>query len=385
MELKELLDKCINDRLIDLTISGQRVKNEEAAMRVKIRPVQLKDEIKYQASEFVGKKVLHANYSEKEIKTRIIEYMQNTFKQAQFNMTDASATVLSSKKGACTCKYKRLAQIKSQKDMSHNRTKTYILKEGEKVDFLVDLGVMTKEGAIVRTRYDKFRQINRFLEYIEDILPKLDKERELTIIDFGCGKSYLTFAMYYYLHELKSYDIRIIGLDLKTDVIRKCNELAKKYQYDKLTFLEGNIADYTGAEEVDMVVTLHACDTATDFALAKAIGWNAKVILSVPCCQHELNRQMKNDVLSPIMNYGLLKERMAALVTDGLRAEYLKREGYDVQVLEFIDMEHTPKNILLRAVKTGRRADNEESIRACETFLRVTPTLGRLLDEKGEL
>ena len=244
---------------------------------------------------------------------------------------------------------------------------------------------MTQDGKIVHAKFDKFRQINRFLEFIEDILPQLDSGRELTILDFGCGKSYLTFAMYYYLHELKSYDIRIIGLNLKTDVIRKCNELAKKYQYDKLTFLEGNIADYTGAEEVDMVVTLHACDTATDFALAKAIGWNAKVILSVPCCQHELNRQMKNDVLSPIMNYGLLKERMAALVTDGLRAEYLKREGYDVQVLEFIDMEHTPKNILLRAVKTGRRADNEESIRACETFLRVTPTLGRLLDEKGEL
>ena len=175
MELKELLDKCINDRLIDLTISGQKVKNEEDVMRVKIRPVRLKDEIKYQASEFVGRKVLHTNYSEEDIKTRITEYMENTFKQAQFNMTDATATVLSSKKGACTCKYKRLAQIKSQKDMSHNRTKTYILKEGEKVDFLVDLGVMTKEGAIVRTRYDKFRQINRFLEFIEDILPQLDK------------------------------------------------------------------------------------------------------------------------------------------------------------------------------------------------------------------
>ena len=215
MELKELLDKCINDRLIDLTISGQKVKNEEGVMRVKIRPVQLKDEIKYQASEFVGRKVLHTNYSEEEIKTRITEYMENTFKQAQFNMTDATATVLSSKKGACTCKYKRLAQIKSQKDMSHNRTKTYILKEGEKVDFLVDLGVMTKEGAIVRTRYDKFRQINRFLEFIEDILPQLDKDKEQTIIDFGCGKSYLTFAMYYYLKVLKGYNIRIIGLDLK--------------------------------------------------------------------------------------------------------------------------------------------------------------------------
>ena len=291
------------------------------------------------------------------------------------------------------CAYQRKVTIKKKQkkakmrplDLNHNRKKQYILQEGVPVPFLQDLGVMTEEGKIVHARSDKFRQINRFLEFIEDILPQFDSGRELTILDFGCGKSYLTFAMYYYLHELKSYDIRIIGLDLKTDVIRKCNELAKKYQYDKLTFLEGNIADYTGAEEVDMVVTLHACDTATDFALAKAIGWNAKVILSVPCCQHELNRQMKNDVLSPIMNYGLLKERMAALVTDGLRAEYLKREGYDVQVLEFIDMEHTPKNILLRAVKTGRRADNEESIRACETFLRVTPTLGRLLDEKGEL
>ena len=288
-------------------------------------------------------------------------------------------------KGKVTIKKKQKKAKMRPLDLNHNRKKQYILQEGVPVPFLQDLGVMTEEGKIVHARFDKFRQINRFLEFIEDILPQLDSGRELTILDFGCGKSYLTFAMYYYLHELKSYDIRIIGLDLKTDVIRKCNELAKKYQYDKLTFLEGNIADYTGAEKVDMVVTLHACDTATDFALAKAIGWNAKVILSVPCCQHELNRQMKNDVLSPIMNYGLLKERMAALVTDGLRAEYLKREGYDVQVLEFIDMEHTPKNILLRAVKTGRRADNEESIRACETFLRVTPTLGRLLDEKGEL
>lgn len=315
---------------------------------------------------------------------KMLEAMEN-MKQMQLVTVDAEFSVLISKKGKVTIKKKQKKAKMRPLDLNHNRKKQYILQEGVPVPFLQDLGVMTEEGKIVHARFDKFRQINRFLEFIEDILPQLDSGRELTILDFGCGKFYLTFAMYYYLHELKSYDIRIIGLDLKTDVIRKCNELAKKYQYDKLTFLEGNIADYTGAEEVDMVVTLHACDTATDFALAKAIGWNAKVILSVPCCQHELNQQMKNDVLSPIMNYGLLKERMAALVTDGLRAEYLKREGYDVQVLEFIDMEHTPKNILLRAVKTGRRADNEESIRACETFLRVTPTLGRLLDEKGEL
>lgn len=385
MDITQLLDICISDKLIDMVISGQKNKSEDKAVKVRIRPVILKNEIEYQVSEFVGRKVLHSNHSAADVKKKIIDYMTEDFKQAQINMTDAAATILSSKSKTLTCKYKKAGQLKVQRDLSHNRTKKYIIQEGKPVAFMIDLGVMGQDGKIIRTRYDKFRQINRFLEYIEDILPKLDKERELTIIDFGCGKSYLTFAMYYYLHELKSYDIRIIGLDLKTDVIRKCNELAKKYQYDKLTFLKGNIADYTGAEKVDMVVTLHACDTATDFALAKAIGWNAKVILSVPCCQHELNRQMKNDVLSPIMNYGLLKERMAALVTDGLRAEYLKREGYDVQVLEFIDMEHTPKNILLRAVKTGRRADNEESIRACETFLRVTPTLGRLLDEKGEL
>ena len=223
---------------------------------------------------------------------------------------------------------------------------------------------------------------------------------EVTILDFGCGKSYLTFAMYYYLHEMKKYDIRIIGLDLKKEVIRHCNELAEKYGYKKLTFRVGDIADYEGVSEVDMVVTLHACDTATDYALAKAVGWNARVILSVPCCQHELNRQIENDVLAPIMRYGLLKERFAALVTDGLRAEYLESEGYHVQVMEFIDMEHTPKNILLRAVKNPalsyakiakpqavRNADQAEEnrqkkldeIRECETFLKVEPMLGKLL------
>ena len=213
-----------------------------------------------------------------------------------------------------------------------------LLEDGIPVPFLQDLGVMTQEGKVVHSRFDKFRQINRFLEFIEDILPELDKGRELTILDFGCGKSYLTFAMYYYLHELKHYDIRIIGLDLKKDVIRHCNELSQKYGYEKLVFLEGNIADYTGVDKVDMVVTLHACDTATDFALAKAIGWDAKVILSVPCCQHELNRQIKNEVLEPVFKYGLIKERMAALVTDALRAEYLEREGYDAHKADLISL-----------------------------------------------
>lgn len=354
MDITQLLDICISDKLIDMVISGQKNKSEDKAVKVRIRPVILKNEIEYQVSEFVGRKVLHSNHSAADVKKKIIDYMTEDFKQAQINMTDAAATILSSKSKTLTCKYKKAGQLKVQRDLSHNRTKKYIIQEGKPVAFMIDLGVMGQDGKIIRTRYDKFRKINRFLEYIEDILPKLDKERELTIIDFGCGKSYLTFAMYYYLKELKGYNIRIIGLDLKADVIEHCNELRTRYGYDKLDFYVGDIATYKDVDKVDMVVTLHACDTATDYALAKAVKWGAEVILSVPCCQHEANRTIKSDILSPVMDYGILKERMAAIVTDAARAKLLTANGYDTQILEFIDMEHTPKNLLIRAVKSSK-------------------------------
>ena len=354
MDITQLLDICISDKLIDMVISGQKNKSEDKAVKVRIRPVILKNEIEYQVSEFVGRKVLHSNHGAADVKKKIIDYMTEDFKQAQINMTDAAATILSSKSKTLTCKYKKAGQLKVQRDLSHNRTKKYIIQEGKPVAFMIDLGVMGQDGKIIRTRYDKFRQINRFLEYIEDILPKLDKERELTIIDFGCGKSYLTFAMYYYLKELKGYNIRIIGLDLKADVIEHCNELRTRYGYDKLDFYVGDIATYKDVDKVDMVVTLHACDTATDYALAKAVKWGAEVILSVPCCQHEANRTIKSDILSPVMDYGILKERMAAIVTDEARAKLLTANGYDTQILEFIDMEHTPKNLLIRAVKSSK-------------------------------
>lgn len=354
MDITQLLDICISDKLIDMVISGQKNKSEDKAVKVRIRPVILKNEIEYQVSEFVGRKVLHSNHSAADVKKKIIDYMTEDFKQAQINMTDAAATILSSKSKTLTCKYKKAGQLKVQRDLSHNRTKKYIIQEGKPVAFMIDLGVMGQDGKIIRTRYDKFRQINRFLEYIEDILPKLNKERELTIIDFGCGKSYLTFAMYYYLKELKGYNIRIIGLDLKADVIEHCNELRTRYGYDKLDFYVGDIATYKDVDKVDMVVTLHACDTATDYALAKAVKWGAEVILSVPCCQHEANRTIKSDILSPVMDYGILKERMAAIVTDAARAKLLTANGYDTQILEFIDMEHTPKNLLIRAVKSSK-------------------------------
>lgn len=380
-EIREILEKSLNIELLGATISNPKEKN--GITKVKVRPILKQDTLLIQCEEHKNNQAFHKNYEPAEAVEVILSYMEN-FKQLQMETKEFKYTVLISKKGKVTVQKKRQAGEVKKVDLSHNRNKQYILQEGIAVPFLQDLGVMTAEGKIVRTKFDKFRQINRFLEFIEDILPQLNKEKEISILDFGCGKSYLTFAMYYYLHELKGYDVRIIGLDLKTDVIKHCNELSEKYGYNKLKFLEGNIADYTGADEVDMVVTLHACDTATDFALDKAVGWNAKVILSVPCCQHELNGQIQNDLLAPLFKYGLIKERMAALITDAMRAEYLEGCGYDVQILEFIDMEHTPKNILIRAVKSGKKKDNGKAIKACEDFFSITPTLGRLLKERGK-
>ena len=351
-ELRRLLEELLDARLLGIVLSAPRQK--ESYRRIRIRALDCRGALRFQAAFWDGKKEFHKNYEKEALIPELLVWMSHDYRQLQA-------------------------------DMTHNRTKQYLLPEGEPVPFLVKLGVMTPEGKVVKAKYDKFRQINRFLEFIEDITPVLAKDREITMIDFGCGKSYLTFAMYYYLHERKGYDLRITGLDLKEDVIAHCNRLAKEFGYEKLNFLTGDIADYEGVTQVDLVVTLHACDTATDYALAKAVAWNARAILSVPCCQHELNRQIKNEVLQPVLRYGLLRERMAALITDGLRASMLEEQGYRVQVLEFIDMEHTPKNILLRAIKEpekirrGDAAGKQEELERCMASLHVTPTLEKLL------
>ena len=322
-QLRELLESCINEELINAVLSNP--KDKEGIQKVKVRPVLMKGEMVFQCEEFRNNQAFHVNCKEDKICESLMEYMTR-MRQMQIETKRHTALVLVSKKGKVTIKKKTQKNREKTADLSHNRKKQYILEEGIVVPFLQDLGVMTEEGKIVRTKFDKFRQINRFLEFIEDILPQLKKEKEITILDFGCGKSYLTFAMYYYLHELKGYDIRIIGLDLKKDVIQYCNGLAGKYGYKKIQFLEGDIAEYEGVSKVDMVVTLHACDTATDYALAKAVGWKADVILSVPCCQHELNGQMENDILLPIMKYGLLKERMAALGMDCVHSIWSRKD-----------------------------------------------------------
>jgi SAM-dependent methyltransferase len=397
-ELKQLLDQLLTAELLQMVLSGK--KQEQAYQKIKIRPMMQKGRLIFQASAWDGKKEFHTNCEKEEMSTRIMAWMSRDFRQLQADTTELSASVLISKKGKVTVKTRKCADKRPAPVLSHNREKRYILEEGRPVPFLVRLGVMTPEGRVVAAKYDKFRQINRFLEFIEDICPVLPKDRELTMIDFGCGKSYLTFAMYYYLHELRGYQVRVTGLDLKEDVIEHCNALAQEFGYEKLKFLVGDIAQYEGEQQVDLVVTLHACDTATDYAIAKAVGWNARAILSVPCCQHELNGQMHSEVFEPVFKYGLLKERMAALITDGLRASLLEEAGYQVQVLEFIDMEHTPKNILIRAVRRETSAVAPGTANAPGTvnvpvaashatrdlmeFLHVSPTLAALLNTQGE-
>lgn len=384
MNIEELLNNYIDENLHRVILSN--AVSKEKASKVRIRPVLLKGEVMYQCTETHGPKEIHKNYGKEEVISYICAALEEDFRQMQLESEEADATVLVSKKGKKTVKCKKKEAVSESSHVSsrleHNRKKKYILETEKPIPFLVDLGVMSSSGKIIHAKYDKFRQMNRYLEFIEDILPKLPKNREITIIDFGCGKSYLTFAMYYYLYEQKGYDVNIIGLDLKTDVIAHCNELAVRYGFDKLHFYQGDIASYEGVNHVDMVVTLHACDTATDFALAKAVNWGAEVILSVPCCQHELNRQISNDMLSPVMEYGILKERMAALLTDGLRAEMLKDMGYKVDILEFIDMEHTPKNLLIRGMKKSgadQKAEPSEHISACMEFFQAKPTLEGLL------
>ncbi len=385
----------LNNQFTGAVISNSS--DKERSAKIKLRPVLLKGELLFQISEYKGEKVFHSNYTKEELMLKLPEWFEGLFRQAELNTRSDRITILVSKKGKATVNRKKGVPIASQMDAgnsvpdserelklySHNKKKNYILEEGTALPFLVDLGVMTEDGKVVKAKSDKFRQINRFLEFIEDILPYLEKDRELTILDFGCGKSYLTFAMYYYLKIMKEYRINVVGLDLKTDVINHCNDLSREYGYDKLTFLQGDIASYEGKDKVDMVVTLHACDTATDHALYKAITWGARVILSVPCCQHELNSQIRNEILQPVLKYGIIKERMAALITDALRAELLETMGYRVQLLEFIDMEHTPKNILIRAVRREDKGRNiklqEKRLKDCMDFLGVAPSLEKLI------
>lgn len=386
-ELRELLQEQMAETMIRATVSSPRKKQHSS--KWVFRPFLEKKRLMFQQEEYRNNQVFHENMGKDAAVERICSLMERDYKQLDLQCSEYSFHVLVGKKGNISIKRNRQCSVKKI-DLSHDRKKQYILDGSETIPFLVDLGIQTKDGKIVDKKRKKLAQINRFLEFIRDILPELRKRREdgrpLRIIDFGCGKSYLTFAVYYYLSVRNRFDVRMTGLDLKEDVIRRCGELAVKYGYDNLHFSQGDIRSYEGEGGADLVISLHACDTATDFALAQAVQWGAGVILSVPCCHHELNRQIAGELLEPLFKYGILKERFAALLTDALRGSLLEQQGYDVQILEFIDMEHTPKNLLIRAVKrdrakapgTGRPEERYEEL--CEA-LHAHGTLERILRE----
>lgn len=355
--LRKLLTEYANEGLDHIVISRPRDKKNPVS-RVKVRPVLLKGQLLFQETSYDGPKAIHKNCDKDFLTDRIMTLMREDYVQIELKGDGIGATGLVNRNGELSLKVKKLEgsadeKMRPKSALAHDRKKKRILEEGKPVGFLIDLGLMTEDGHIVKAGYDKYRQINRFLEFIEDISDELPGDREIRVLDFGCGKSYLTFAVYHYLKELRGLDIRITGLDLKEDVIKNCNNLKDKYGYDKLDFACADVAEYFDNEpgNCDLMLTLHACDTATDYALYNAIKRGAGVILSVPCCQHEVNKQIDSQLLEPVMKYGIVKERMSALITDGIRAELLRACGYDVQLLEFIDMEHTPKNILIRAVK----------------------------------
>lgn len=379
--LEQYFSKLLDEAIYKLIISKPQSKKEPYRKIV----IEKKSDY-YQLAKYTEKQVFHENISASALTMRCLELTDGHYAQVNAWSDEWEYYILISKKGNPTLKRTKIKQKQSFSVDTHNRRKNYILEEGTPIPPLVDMGVFTKEGKVVRTMYDKFRQINRFIEMIDDTL-KDYSFTELNVIDFGCGKSYLTFILYYYLTEIKKIKANIIGLDLKEDVIIHCNEVAKKYGYENLRFELGDINGYQTPFDVDMVITLHACDTATDYALYNAICWNARMIFSVPCCQHELNSQIQTEHFSILTDYGIIKERFAALSTDAIRGKLLEYCGYKTQLLEFIDFAHTPKNILIRAVKRpispkhARENALDEIEKICREF-HFTPTLYKLIKNR---
>ena len=410
--IREYLDQIRETETIDKIVLSKPGNKGSEYKKADIRKMQKG----YQVARYTEKQVFHQNVKEAELSAVAEEVREaSDFRQVNVWTGRNEHIFLISKKGEVNHKTKKVSAGVPKEEFSqtmsaesgkaggaacfvgktdhespktHNREKQYLIREGQQVAPLVDMGIFTKEGKVVRSMYDKFRQINRFLEILDDEIGK-QKAESLNIIDFGCGKSYLTFVVYYYLTEIRHIKARILGLDLKADVIRKCNEAAKKYGYDGLSFEIGDINGYKASFPVDMVITLHACDTATDYALYNAIQWDAKMIFSVPCCQHELNAQIRSEGLSLLTRYGIIKERFAALATDAIRANLLEYAGYKTQILEFIDLEHTPKNLLIRAVKKtmSPKGTREKALQEAEALMEefhTSQTLHDLLVKKGE-
>lgn len=380
-DIMSVVEHSFNHEIYKIILSKPRLKTFEYK---KIVINRLKET--YHLEKFSATQVFNESLSGQALQEFLLSALEENFQQYNAWDEQYEYIIQISKKGK-TSVVKKTNKEAPRKVFSHNREKNYFLQEGVVIEPLVDMGIFTKEGKVVNAMHDKFKQINRFVEIIDDEIQKLNPQKQLNVIDFGCGKSYLTFILYYYLTEIKKMKVRMIGLDLKENVIARCNESAKKYGYDGLSFELGNIDAYACDFPVDMIITLHACDTATDYALFNAIKWDAKLIFSVPCCQHELNAQMNTEGLSLLTKYGIIKERTAALITDAIRGSLLEYCGYKVQLLEFVDFAHTPKNILIRGKKIeSSEKRKSQALAEVESAMRefsLNPTLYQLLKKEG--
>lgn len=377
-DLITIIEACFNQKTYKIVLSKPRTKTKDFH---KIVISQIKEA--YHLEKFTATQVFNENLVTGQLIEFINQALEHDFQQYNAWDDQFEYIIQISKKGKPSMSRKAVKEAPAKAN-THNREKNYILQEGIVIAPLVDMGIFTKEGKVVKTMTDKFRQINRFVEIIDDEIKSLAPGTELNVIDFGCGKSYLTFILYYYLTEIKNIKVNMVGLDLKSDVIDRCNASAQKYGYDNLSFQLGNIDAYVSSFPVDMIITLHACDTATDYALYNAIKWDARLIFSVPCCQHELNAQLETKELSLLTKYGIIKERTAALITDAIRGSLLEACGYKVQLLEFVDLAHTPKNILIRAKKTQstekRKAQALAEVENAVQAFSLKPTLYQLLE-----
>lgn len=381
--IKDKIEKYFRQEIVRVVISNLKKGAECEYSKVTIKPYNSSKGIMYQFEYTVKNQVKHRNVEEYNLVDEISLLLENYFTQCMVYGTESDYHI--------NCygdkvKAKTMAATKKIAIGGHNKKKRYILNEDEHIDFLVYLGVMTKDGKVVNSKYNKFRQINKYLELIKPSIDMLPKDRPLKIVDFGCGKAYLTFALYYYVVKILNMQAEITGLDLKEEVIDYCNKVARELGYDSLEFQKGNIKDYSRTQDVDMVIMLHACDNATDEGIVQSLKFNAKIIIAVPCCQHEFFRQIENENLEPILQFGILKDRMTALATDSLRAQILKALGFDVTVMEFIETEHTPKNLAIRAIRDGGFNKTEyEKYEKFRDFLDLDPYIERRMREENIL
>ena len=379
--LTESIMELVSSAMKRMIISGP-MRSACRYKKIEALPVLVKGEPCLQFSFYTGDKVFHFNAMDTwDIENQVKELLEEGYKQWEITCADKSAKILINKKG--NFKIIESAQAHTiEENLSHNRQKNYAFKEGEALDMLIQLGLMNKDGKILADKQKKFRQINKFIEIVESVVNHIDEGAH--ILDFGCGKSYLTFALYYYLNTHLNKNVKITGIDLKEDVVAYCNKLAQDCGFDRLKFFCGDVSRFAMEQKCQMMVTLHACDTATDFALGYAAKNDVKIILSVPCCQHELFKQVENEGLSPMLKHGILKERFSALLTDAARGQLLESVGYKTSIMEFIDMEHTPKNIMIKAVRTkrGLNAKKLEQYRKMAQEYNINPTLFNLLEEE---